>query len=305
MQFVQARNYTKGPRTKGAIGLIVVHDMEAPERLDTAEACAAYFANQPPAYRDARGNLVGSSAHYCLDADSAVQSVHVEDIAWAAPGANHNGVHLELAGYARQTREEWLDPYGIALLRRAAELIVDLATELAIPLVWLEADEVAAGLRGITTHRACTEAFRIIGGHTDPGAGFPADVLMGFVLEVAAAKAKPIPTDEELDDVNTEVRYGFEPSWAKGFGPIIPGLVPTVEVDAREAALRGYGGVRFVIEGTDDDRFTDGNPLAGGVTAVDLTKLTTAPVRFTERQGDTVVLTTQGGGRYAFTAVRP
>jgi hypothetical protein len=42
------------------------------------------------------------------------------DIAFAAPGVNSDGIQLELAGVARQTREEWLDPYSVLVLENAA-----------------------------------------------------------------------------------------------------------------------------------------------------------------------------------------
>ena len=77
-------NHTSGRR----IDLIVVHTMEMDEKGSTAESCASWFQN--PA--------AGVSAHYCVDADSIVQCVKEEDVAWHAPGANHDGIGIEHAG---------------------------------------------------------------------------------------------------------------------------------------------------------------------------------------------------------------
>src|SRR3954454_6387676 len=79
--------------------LVVIHSMEAPEKGETAEDVGHFF--EKPSTR--------ASAHYCVDNNSIVQCVQERDVAWAAPGANHDGVQIEHAGYARQTLREWED----------------------------------------------------------------------------------------------------------------------------------------------------------------------------------------------------
>lgn len=159
--FVQARNYT--PTSGRQIDLIVVHDMEAPERLNTAENVAAWFAG-PSAPR--------ASAHYNIDADSIVGSVRDQDVAWHAPGANRNGLGFEHAGYAGQTRAEWLDDYGVAMLELSAELAAEKVREYDIPVKWLSVEELQAGERGFTSHNNASLAFGR-STHTDPGMFFP------------------------------------------------------------------------------------------------------------------------------------
>ena len=73
------------------IDLLVIHTMEAPEKPDTAENVAKWFAGS---------TAPQASAHYCIDADSIVQCVQDRDVAWHAPGANHNGLGFEHAGTA-------------------------------------------------------------------------------------------------------------------------------------------------------------------------------------------------------------
>ena len=169
--FVQARWFT--PTTGRTINKIVLHSMEAPEKGTTAEATAHYFATLD---RQA-------SAHYCVDSDSIVQCVQCRDVAYGAPGANHDGVHVELAGYARQTAAEWQDVYSTAMLHLAAELCGRLlAPKFQVPALFLTAAMMEANptARGFTTHWEVTKAFKR-STHTDPGANFPVAFFMSLV----------------------------------------------------------------------------------------------------------------------------
>lgn len=166
--FVESPHVT---RTGGRrIDLIVVHTMETDEKGDTAESCASWFRN--PAAK--------CSAHYCVDANSIVQCVRDEDVAWHAPGANHDGIGIEHAGRARQTRREWNDAYSRAMLERSAGLVAELCRRHELPVAWLYAADLRAGKRGITTHKAVSDAFRR-SDHWDPGPGFPVERYLALV----------------------------------------------------------------------------------------------------------------------------
>jgi N-acetyl-anhydromuramyl-L-alanine amidase AmpD len=165
--FVQARNYTKAQPGRG-IRWIVVHTMEAPEKGATAENIAHYFATTR--------NKV--SAHYCIDGDSIIQCLQTRDVAWAAPGANRHGIQLEHAGYARQSRADWLDDYSQRMLRLSAELCGRiLIPKFQIPAQFVGATGLKAGRPGITTHAAVSEAFGQ-SSHWDPGPAFPMDLYI-------------------------------------------------------------------------------------------------------------------------------
>ena len=176
--FVESPNVT---RTGGRrIDLIVIHTMESAEKGDTAEHCALWFRN--PAAK--------VSAHYCVDADSIVQCVRDQDVAWHAPGANHDGIGIEHAGRARQTGRDWSDVYSAAMLERSAALVADLCRKHSIPVTWLYAADLKAGKRGITTHAAVSKAFKR-SSHWDPGTGFPVERYLADVranLRTAASK---------------------------------------------------------------------------------------------------------------------
>lgn len=158
--FKQARNFTRG-RIR-PVQLIVIHSMEAQEKGATAENVAAYFA---------RTN-VKASAHYCVDNNSAVQCVRLEDTAWHCKNANANGVGIEHAGFAKQTEEEWLDDYGRAMLEISAQIAAGLCRRFNIPArrAKFAGDDnpqvIAPGFCGhveVPGH----------GVHYDPGAHFP------------------------------------------------------------------------------------------------------------------------------------
>lgn len=172
LPYVEAANWTRSPRGL-AKRLIVLHCMEIAESATTAEACARFFANQ------VASSTKGSSAHICCDVDSAVLCVPTDCIAWHAPGANKDGIGVELAGFARQTRAQWLDLYSATMLRTAAKIVRALGRRHGIPMAFVDAEGVRGGVvRGVTTHATVTEAFPDKGTHWDPGTGFPMDQFL-------------------------------------------------------------------------------------------------------------------------------
>lgn len=171
IKFKQARNYTKG-RTS-PIELVVLHDMEAQETSKTAENVAAWFSST---------SAPKASCHYCIDNDSIVQCVQDSDVAWHAPGANHNGIGLEHAGYASQNRAQWMDKYSMDMLRRSAELTATLCHKYNLPAEFVDAKGLLAKKKGITTHWEVTKAFKK-STHTDPGKNFPMDIYLQLVQE--------------------------------------------------------------------------------------------------------------------------
>jgi len=188
MQLVRAKNFTTVPADKPRkIDLVVIHTMEAPEHAATAENVAAYFAG---------ANAPQASVHYCIDSDSIVQTLEERHVAWGAPGANNNGIHLEHAGYARQTAADWADDYSMAMLQRSAELVAEICARHAIPLRWVDADGLVAGERGLTTHDAVSKAFKK-SNHWDPGPSFPFDAYLELVRSFGPAPRPVAPNTEE------------------------------------------------------------------------------------------------------------
>lgn len=169
IKFIKARNFTPG--RNASVGLVVIHTMEAAESLVTAENVAKWFAGS---------SAPKASAHYCIDADSIVQCVLEMDTAWAAPGANHNGVQLELAGYAKQTPADWADAYSTKMLALVASLTADICRRHSIPVEFVDYHGLRAGQRGITYHREVSKAW-MKSTHTDPGKSFPLESFLAMV----------------------------------------------------------------------------------------------------------------------------
>ncbi len=160
---IPARNFTPANRTK--IGLIVLHSAESSERTGAARNTAVWMAG-PDAPQ--------ASAHYFLDSAEVYRGVRDEDVAWAAPGANANGIHIEHTGRAAQTADEWDDPYSKAMLLQSARLSAALCLKWQIPPVIVGVQGLKRGDRGLTTHASVSLAFRK-SDHTDPGLFFPLD----------------------------------------------------------------------------------------------------------------------------------
>ncbi|MEV5080336.1 peptidoglycan recognition family protein [Streptomyces sp. NPDC056159] len=183
MKTVQAKWY--GPGRTVPVRVIVVHDMEAPEGPETAENVAHWFATMPATSK--------ASAHVCVDNNSAVRCVADGDRAWHAPGANSDGLGIELAGYAKQTRAEWLDAYGKAMFEIAAEVVADWCRKYSIPAVKLTVAELKAGKRGIVGHVDVSKAYGQTN-HTDPGANFPWDYFLERVNAFLKPAAPSVPS---------------------------------------------------------------------------------------------------------------
>lgn len=198
--FVGARNFTKG--REGPIDVLVIHAMEAAEQPDTAEAVARWFAGP---------DAPEASAHYLVDANSIVQGVRDEDIAWHAPGANHNGLGFEHAGYSAQRAEGWDDRYSRAMLGRSARLVAAKCRQYGIPAVWLFPADLLAGRRGITSHWNVSRAFRR-SDHWDPGPAFPVEryvLLVRRVLRGTPARAgAPAPNVQHIADEQPTLSLG-------------------------------------------------------------------------------------------------
>ena len=148
---------------------VVLHTMETGENSSIAENIGAGWFTNPNAQ---------ASAHYCVDDNSIVQCVNEGDYAWASgPTGNLNGIQIEMAGRAAQSRADWLDNYSRAMLERTAALTADICKRHGIPVRVLTDEQVARGEAGITTHASLARVFRETD-HSDPGPDFPWDFFM-------------------------------------------------------------------------------------------------------------------------------
>ena len=156
-----------GKRSLSAIGLIVIHCTES----DSARSSAQWFENER-----AQG-----SAHLVLDDAECYRTLGNEFIPWGAKGANTRGFHIEIAGWARWSRDDWMTHEHA--LRRAAYKAAVHAKKFGIPIRWLKPAQLRSGEKGFATHAMCTQAFG--GDHTDPGRNCPTDQLLAWTTEYA------------------------------------------------------------------------------------------------------------------------
>jgi len=166
------------------IRLIVIHTMEVPETNSVAEAVGRAFA--VPARR--------ASAHIGVDTDSTVRYVADDDTAWATPGANADGLQIELAGRAGQNARQWDDVPSRAILERAAQQVAIWCRAYGIPVRWLTDVQLADGKsRGIIGHADASRVFKR-SDHTDPGRAFPRASFLARVKSLVGGAATGTPS---------------------------------------------------------------------------------------------------------------
>lgn len=182
LSFKQATNYYQGRSDK--VIWIVVHDAVFPEIKQAAEDVQNYFANQPH-------GPSGSSAHVCADVDSCARSVHDWDTAWAAPGVNSNGLHLEQAG-KNQNHRDWRDAYSTKMIEeQSAKQVADWHIRHDIALVKRGPSDILHNVGGVIGHYDATNAFHTPGGHTDPDTDYPWDMLLSNAKDHAKDLQRP------------------------------------------------------------------------------------------------------------------
>lgn len=181
-------NYVWSPNKRDGrlspIRLVVIHTGETPEGNTAAEGMGNWFSRAS----------TRASAHKCVDPDSVVRCVKDEDTAWAAPGANADGLQIELAGRAGQTTGDWTDITSQRILENAAAEVAAWCNQHKIPARWLTDAQMADGrTRGLATHAQVSRVFRL-STHWDPGPNFPDSLFLSRVkahLKDSAPPASP------------------------------------------------------------------------------------------------------------------
>lgn len=160
------------------IRLIVIHCMENPEKPHTAEYVGLFFQ---------RGES-RASAHVGVDANSVVQYVRDNDVAWAARGVNNDGIHIEMAGMSTQNAQQWSDPYSSLMLERAADVAAQYCLKYDIPYVHLDNDQLRQRRKGFIGHDQATAVYKPNEGYLDPGTAFPWNFFMERVAHYCESR---------------------------------------------------------------------------------------------------------------------
>ena len=233
--------------------LIVVHSGETGEGDTAAEGMGSWFAN--PSSR--------ASTHKGVDPDSVCTYLSDLNTPFGAAGANRDGLHLELAGRAGQTRGQWSDAASQLILANGAQVCAEWAVLWGIPPRWLTDAQLADGRsRGFTTHAQVSRVFKR-GDHWDPGPNFPA---LAFMVRVVRAY-----------DLITTPTTPKEPEMK--FTDPVPGMTDPdgSPVTVAEALIRGAWMYANRQNVTAEGRAAWDSVTEGGVTDRRLDRLEAAP----------------------------
>lgn len=170
-----ARNYTSGVGIRKPIRIIVLHSAENQQLDGQAEHLVQWFAGK---------TAPQASAHYMVDNKIVAQSVDDDDVAWATGvwANNLESISIEMTGQAAFTAEQWANPYSVAVINQTASLARRLGQKYSIPPVHLTVGQILDGkTKGYCTHADITAAYKVMGGHTDPGPNFPVQKLLDMI----------------------------------------------------------------------------------------------------------------------------
>lgn len=163
-------------RARARTQFIEIHCTDGHEGIADAEVCASMFHDPKLAPK--------RSAHFVVDADSIIQCVPVDMIAWhSGHTSNHAGVGVEICGLVKQTEADWRDAASLATLGRAASLFRILCDLYRLPILFRDAPNLVLGRDGVTTHAEVSKAWHETN-HTDPGPHFP---LVEFINAIRLA----------------------------------------------------------------------------------------------------------------------
>lgn len=187
------------PRNGATVRLIVVHTAEG---AATTTELGNFFANS--------ANQV--SSHVGIDDQGIEQYVDYAQEAWTILSANPISDNAELCGFAAWTRDQWLTGH-MPMLRNAAAWIEQRCAARGIPVVKLTPADVAAGKAGVIGHVDWTLGMHE-GTHTDPGGGFPWDVVITLAQQAAptpvpAPSPSPLPAPCAQEDVMSPIELTF------------------------------------------------------------------------------------------------
>lgn len=188
-----AKNYSKGGNKP--INRIVIHSTVGPTKKGSAQKIADYF----------KRTTRSASAHYVVDEDTVLQVVLDGDVAYHAP-PNRHSIGIEMCDYpVPRGKKRWDDAEHKKMFRLTARLTAELCLAYDIPVVLLNAKQLRAGRRGITTHAEVGKAWGLTS-HWDPGAWPHRAFIKAVNEEVAKIKNEGKPKPPAERPVNQQVR---------------------------------------------------------------------------------------------------
>jgi len=142
-----------------------------------------------------QGN-VGASSNVAIDGfhpGHICEGVSRSNGAWTQCDQNYRAISAEQCGYAAWTRDYWLGAKE-SLCRNAAAWLAEESMITGIPLTELTSSN-SRTARGVTYHMRLGSGGC---GHSDPGNGYPLDVVLQWAREIAGGGAPSVPETEPL-----------------------------------------------------------------------------------------------------------
>lgn len=258
------------PRGTTAITNVVVHVNVGPETQTGAMQLRLYL------------NSIDAGYHQIVDNATTVVAATDNQVVWGASGANRDGLHLCLIGYADQTDDQWHDAYSTAERQRAAIVVANWCSKYQIPVKRLSPAQLQAGARGIVGHVDVTAAYGgNNAGHYDPGPNFP---WTEFLHQVSLRMTPPKPVEK--------VTPMYRPPLV-----VVGGIAASCAWPAGGELLAGTEGHVYALDGATYLGGPYGHPYWGDRKAAQI-KVVNYGTLLRRRYGYCVVATT--GERYDF-----
>jgi hypothetical protein len=200
-------NYSGG----GTKRILVIHTMEGFTGPNGAHDCAVYFQGD-----------VGASSQVCIDNNRGTvwEGVSRANASWTQCNYNGAAVSCEQSGYASWSRSYWLGNRD-AQLRNIADWLAEESAHFGIPLTDLSASAAQGGGRGVCYHSELGSAGC---GHSDPGAGFPLDVVLDWARGGNTVEPEPEPEPPKQQEVDDDmVAIPPRSKYSGEFGISLPG----------------------------------------------------------------------------------
>lgn len=195
-------------RRGGPVRLVVVHTAEGSR---TVESLGSWFSSAARAV----------SSHAGIDDRCIETYVPYDRAAWTLRSGNGISDNVELCGFARWDRDEWMQ-HG-RMLELTAQWIRERCRARDIPIRKLTPEQVKAGQAGVCGHLDWTVGMRD-GTHTDPGGSFPWEHVIALAGGGPADGPDALPTLRRGDsgpEVESLQRFLNATDWTPDL-PLLP-----------------------------------------------------------------------------------
>lgn len=153
--------------------------------------------------------------------------------AWTARSANSFAVQVELCGFAKWTRAQWLAKPK--MLDSCARLMAEWHQDYGFALRHGTVAELRQGVKAFYDHDDCSKAFD--GTHWDVGNGFPWDIVLAKAKRYAYPVITPTPPKENDPMAGDLKKYPDFKTWYSPWGGAVQSLIHWfTQVKSREDA---------------------------------------------------------------------